>query len=115
MQRSGEDMNEVEKKLKSSISKAETIQEIGEFWDTHSLADHWEETREAPFEVRAGHRRRVTIDPEIYNQLEAAANTRGLSPETLANLWLAEHLRKGRRGQQGRAQRNGSSSASASR
>ena len=90
-------MSDVDKKHKTAISRAESIQEIGEFWDNHSLADHWDETKEASFEVRAAHRRRVTIEPEIYTRLEAAAHMRGVSPETLVNLWLAEHLRKGRR------------------
>ena len=28
-----------------------TPEEIGEFWDTHSLADYWDETHEVEFEV----------------------------------------------------------------
>jgi hypothetical protein len=98
-------MSNVEKDRKTSISKAGSIQEIGAFWDIHSLADHWDKTQEASFEVRATHRRRVTIDPDIYSQLETVANTRGVSPETLINLWLAEHLRKGRRAQQSQQHR----------
>ena len=81
---------------RTSISKASTTEEIAEFWDTHSLADYWDETREVEFEVRAQRRRRVTLDPEIYEQLEAQARTRGLLPETLANLWLAERLQEER-------------------
>ena len=38
---------------KSSISNAGTPEEIGEFWDTHSLTDHWDKTHEVEFEVRA--------------------------------------------------------------
>ena len=41
------------RKNKSSISGARTYAEIGEFWDSHSLADHWDETHEVEFEVRA--------------------------------------------------------------
>ena len=26
-------------------------EEIGEFWDTHSLADYWDETHEVEFQV----------------------------------------------------------------
>ena len=76
----------------SSISQAQTPEEIGEYWDTHSLADHWDDTRAVTFEVRAKRRRRVTLDPAVYQQLEARARARGLLPETLANLWLLEHL-----------------------
>ncbi len=76
----------------TNISKAHTIQEIAEFWDTHSLADYWDQTREVEFEIRAARRRRVTIDPELYARIAAQARTRGIFPETLVNLWLKEHL-----------------------
>ncbi|HEY9246469.1 MAG TPA: hypothetical protein VIO11_06445 [Candidatus Methanoperedens sp.] len=39
------------KKNKSSISKAQSYKEIGEYWDEHDLAEHWEETKPAGFEV----------------------------------------------------------------
>jgi len=35
------------------------VEEIGDFWDNHSLADYWDQTHEVEFEVRAQHRRRV--------------------------------------------------------
>ncbi|UCE08905.1 MAG: hypothetical protein JSW07_23065 [bacterium] len=67
---------------------------MAEFWDTHSLADYWDQTHEAEFEERARRRRRVTIDPEVYSQVEVQARTRGILPETLVNLWLIERLKK---------------------
>ena len=86
-------MNESDDQQLTSISKAKTVEEIGEFWDTHSLADYWDQTREVEFEVRALRRRRVTLDPQVYAHLEAQAHARGVLPETLVNLWLAERLR----------------------
>jgi hypothetical protein len=77
---------------KTEISKARTLEKIGDFWDTHSLDDHWDETRETEFEVRAVRRRRITVEPQIYKQIEAEARVRGVVPETLVNLWLAEKL-----------------------
>ncbi len=76
----------------TSISKARTLEEIAEFWDTHSLADYWDQTREVEFEVRAKRRRRVTLYPEIYTRIAAQAHASGLLPETLVNIWLAERL-----------------------
>ncbi len=76
----------------TSLSQAQTLEEIGEFWDTHSLDDYWDETREVEFEVRAKQRKRITLEPQIYQQLEAEARVRGVVPETLVNLWLAEKL-----------------------
>jgi hypothetical protein len=52
-----------EELLNTGISKSRTPEEIGDFWDTHSLDDHWGQTREVDFEVRALRRRRVTLDP----------------------------------------------------
>lgn len=39
------------KKGKSSISKARSHSEIGEFWDTHDLGDFWGKTRRTKFDV----------------------------------------------------------------
>lgn len=77
---------------RTSIANARTPEEIGDFWDTHSLADHWNQTREVQFDVRALRRRRVTLDPQVYTEIEEQARVRGLTPETLVNLWLAERL-----------------------
>lgn len=76
----------------TSISKARTLEEIAEFWDTHSLTDFLDQTHEVEFEVRAARRRRVALDPEIYAQVETQARSRGVRVETLINLWVAERL-----------------------
>ncbi len=76
----------------TGVSRAGTVEEIGEYWDSHSLADHWDETHEVEFEVRAKRRRRVTLEPEVYNEIEEQARARGIAPETLVNVWLLERL-----------------------
>ena len=43
----------------TSISKAKTPEEIGDYWDSHSLADHWDQTHDVEFEVRAIRQRRL--------------------------------------------------------
>ncbi len=87
-------MNEPKDTQHTSISKARSLEEIADFWDTHSLADYWDQTGEAAFEVRAQRRRRITLDPDVYAQIEAQAHTRGVLPETLENLWLKECLQE---------------------
>ena len=87
-------MQETDKTQLTSISKASTVEEVANFWDTHSLADYWEKTHEVEFEVREKRRRRVTLDPEVYEQVEAQACARGILPETLVNLWLIERLQE---------------------
>ncbi|RLD07312.1 MAG: hypothetical protein DRI56_06885 [Chloroflexota bacterium] len=76
------------------MSKSQTLDEIAEFWDTHSLDDYWDQTHEVEFEVRAKQRRRITLVPEIYTQVESQACERGILPETLVNLWLVERLQE---------------------
>jgi hypothetical protein len=78
----------------TSISSARTRQEIGDFWDEHSLADFWDQTHEVEFKVRARRRRRVTLEPELYQRIEEQARTRGVAPETLVNVWLVEQLQQ---------------------
>ena len=36
---------------KTSISKAQSYKEIGEYWDTHDIVEYWEEIRPAEFEI----------------------------------------------------------------
>jgi hypothetical protein len=87
-------MDESKDVQRTSISNADSLEEIADFWDTHSLDDYWDQTREVEFEVRAKRRRRVTLDPDVYAQIEDRARVRGILPETLVNLWLSEKLRE---------------------
>jgi hypothetical protein len=89
-------MSETDNAKQTSISKAQAMDEVADYWDTHSLADHWDQTHEARVEVRAKRRRRITLDPEVYSEIEAQARSRGISPETLINLWLVERIKKGK-------------------
>ena len=70
------------------------IEDIADFWDTHSLIDYWNQTHEVEFEVRAKRRRRITLDPEVYAQIQDRARACGILPETLVDLWLAERLQE---------------------
>ena len=76
----------------SSISKADSYEAIGEFWDTHSSADYWDQGNEVEFEVTIPRRRRINIEVDLFARIAEEACRRGISPETLVNLWLAERL-----------------------
>jgi len=75
---------------KSIPEQFESIEAAADFWDTHSVADYWDQTKEVDIEVRAQRRRRVTLDPEVWERVVSQARRRGVSPETLVNLWLME-------------------------
>jgi hypothetical protein len=74
----------------------ESYEAIGEFWDTHSLADYWDETEPAEFEIDPDARRRylVAVDPVLLKQIQKVAHQRGLATESLVNLFLAQHLQE---------------------
>lgn len=80
-------------KSKSSISKAQSYEAIGEFWDKHDLTKFWKQTKSAKFKVNI--QSEVIYFPlegTLSAQVAEAARQRGVSPETLVNLWVQEKL-----------------------
>jgi hypothetical protein len=78
---------------KNSLSKAESYAATGEFWDSHDLADYWDQTEPAEFEVDL--QSRVTyyaVDRLLSEKLVDLARQRGISASTLLNLWVQEKL-----------------------
>lgn len=77
----------------TSISKARTLREIGDFWDSHDATGFESETYPVEFNVDAQTRRHyVAMDPELLQRLRQEAHARGISAESLINLWLQERL-----------------------
>ena len=69
------------------------LEAAAEFWDSHDLADYEDLTGEVQFTVNLQRRRRlVALEPDLANRLAAEARKRGLSAESLVNLWLSERL-----------------------
>lgn len=70
-----------------------TLEAFQDFWDTHSLADYDDYLREVEFDVDIQRRRfLVALEPELAQQVAKQAHARGISAETLVNLWLTEKL-----------------------
>ncbi len=86
------------KNSKGAIPKHfRTLEEAGEFWDTHDPGDYWDQTEEVTMSFHLKRKRHLfSIEPEIARRLRSAAASRGISPETIANLWLREMLAKER-------------------
>jgi hypothetical protein len=87
----GEDMS----KGKNSLSKVKSYKEIGEFWDTHEITDFWDKTKKAEFEVDI--ESEITyyaLDKSLSEKLHAIAHKRGVSADTLMNLWIHEKLQE---------------------
>ena len=77
----------------TSLSNARSLDEMAEFWDTHDATDFDEQTHEVAMAFDLHARRHYTaIDPEVLAHLRELAQARGISPESLANLWLQERV-----------------------
>lgn len=82
-------------KNKSSVSKATSYKEIGEFWDTHEISDFWDKTKEVSFDVDI--QSEITyyaVDKRLSEQIQAIALKRGVTADTLINLWVQEKLKE---------------------
>lgn len=79
----------MEKNKFSSISHADTLEKIGEFWDIHDFTEF--DNPDAPdveFHVSCA----VPIEPALLTSVEQQAKLRGVTVETLVNLWLQQKL-----------------------
>jgi CopG antitoxin of type II toxin-antitoxin system len=81
----------------SSISEARSTAEMADFWDTHDATEFDDKTHQVTmeFDLRA-RQHYIAIDPDLVVRLREAAQARGLSLESLANLWLQERVLAGR-------------------
>jgi hypothetical protein len=75
----------------SSISQSRTLEEMADFWDTHSLTDYDDQTYEVEMTFAPSARRSlVGIDPELMRDLRRIARKRQVSTQTLVNVWLRQ-------------------------
>ncbi len=75
----------------SSISHSHTLEEMADFWDTHSLADYDDRTYEAEMTFDPSARRSVVnIEPDLMTDIYRLAHERRISMQTLINVWLRQ-------------------------
>jgi predicted DNA binding CopG/RHH family protein len=72
----------------SSISKADSDEKIGEFWDSHDFTEFDTNAPDADFEVTST----VPVHEELLNEIEKQAAKRGVNVETLVNQWLQQKV-----------------------
>ncbi len=81
------------KKDKSSISKAKSYKEIGDFWDSHDLSDYWDKGKEVEMDIDIESEIFLyAVEKSISEKLQEIAHKRGISADTLLNLWLQEKI-----------------------
>jgi hypothetical protein len=77
---------------KTTISNANTYEEIGLFWDEHDATEFGEQI-DAQFEVNIQSQRRYfALDSHLSLKIKQIAKQRGISEETLLNLWIQEKI-----------------------
>ncbi len=70
-----------------------TLEELQDFWDTHSVADYDDLFKDVHFDVDIHSRKNlVAVEPALMEELVRRAHTMGVSTETLVNLWLSKEL-----------------------
>ena len=69
------------------------MEEAAEFWDTHSLADYEDLEKDVEFEVDLkSEKNYFAVEKDLSEKIDRLAKSRGVSPETLVNLWLKEKV-----------------------
>ncbi|MCA1594292.1 MAG: BrnA antitoxin family protein [Acidobacteria bacterium] len=80
---------------KSSLSEAQSYKEMGEFWANHDLTDYWDQTKAVEFEVEIeSEATYFPVETNLSAELVSLAKRRGVSPETLLNLWIQEKVKE---------------------
>lgn len=87
------------KKNRSSISKATSYQEMGEYWGQKDLDEVWDQTEPAEFSViLQAEANYYPIDSALSDKIRELAKRHGVSPQTLLNLWVQEKLQEEKAG-----------------
>lgn len=73
---------------RSSISRSTTEEEMSDFWDAHDFSEFDTDAPDAAFTVTLA----VPIEADLLASVERQARLRGVSVETLVNLWLQQKL-----------------------
>jgi hypothetical protein len=78
---------------KKTLPKFDTVDEIVHFFDENDMGDYLEGMPVATFEVDLlPGRAFVALEPALNRKLSAIAKIRGISTETLLNLWIQEKV-----------------------
>jgi hypothetical protein len=79
---------------KSRIPGFASREEEAEFWDTHDLADYWDELKPVQVTVAKELAARIVIDLDAkpWQMLCLLAREKGISPIALARTWIMERL-----------------------
>jgi hypothetical protein len=79
--------------LKTSLSGSRSVKELAEFWDAHDVTDYDDQTHDVRIDVDIkSSRHYVAVDSQLMRQVIEEAESRGISSQSLVNLWIKEKL-----------------------
>lgn len=86
---------EIRFKPKEPIPEFKSIEEEAEFWDTHNLADYWDDFKpvKVRFSKRLSEGLNIRLDKETVLAPRKLAGEKGIGPTTLVRMWVLERLR----------------------
>jgi len=88
-------MRKVVKGVKEIPASFKGIEDAAEFWNTHSLSDFEGYLKDVATAVDLKSvRHMVALEDELLEDISRVARSKGVSAETLINLWLKEKLSK---------------------
>ena len=88
----------MKKKVKSKIPIFKNYEDEAKFWDTHSVTDFEDETKEVDIVFELEKPRDETLvlrmQKSMKDQLGKIASKKGINISTLARIWLHEKLQQ---------------------
>jgi hypothetical protein len=83
------------KRNKSSISKATSYKAVGQYWDSHDLSKVWGKTKKVEFDVKIETEATYyAIEKSLSEKVQSIAKKKGVSSDTLINLWIQQKLQE---------------------
>lgn len=89
-------------KRASRIPNFKSRAEEAEFWDTHSIADYWDELRpvKVTFAKNLSEGITIRLDRPTLTAVRAQAREKGIGPTTLIRMWVMERMARESKGGQ---------------
>jgi hypothetical protein len=82
------------KRIKDPIPENASREEVARFWDTHDIADYWDELEPVKVKVAKNlkHIFSVRFEGKTLSDLDTVAEKKGLGTGALIRMWIKERL-----------------------
>ena len=71
----------------------DTLKAASDYWDNNSVSGHQDDMKECEFDVEIEKAPKyLAIEKELSKKVAEISRQRGVTPETLINLWISEKI-----------------------